>query len=438
MRFPVILKFSILISLLVLFIVSVPLWFTQSRVRDVLINEIRLQGEILARIVAFNAEDPLVTNDDLYLASLVSDAVKNEGVGYAYITDNNNIIRAHNNIDFVGKEEKDFRFPKEFYRVSLPVMIAEKKKIGTVNIGLGTEKIKSTTNALQILFILIAVAGIIIGIFGAFLLSRYLTSPIKELVQGTEEIARGNFDLKLKLKSNDEIGDLTKAFNNMAKSLKEKEQIKDAFRRYVSHQVAEEIFKNPGKYLETLKGTRRRITVLFADIRGFTPLAERLPPEEVVSLLNQVLSMMTDVIFKWEGTIDKFIGDCVMAIFGAPVSHPDDTNRAINAAIDIQTAIGEMNNELLKNNREIIKIGIGINTGEAVVGNIGAKERLDYTVIGDSVNLASRLEGVAKGGEIIASETVFKEATGPYRFSEPMLVKVQGKEPLIKIYRVIR
>ncbi|MEO0106159.1 MAG: adenylate/guanylate cyclase domain-containing protein [candidate division WOR-3 bacterium] len=437
MRFPIKLKFSLLISLLVLLIVLIILWFTLNRVSQSLTSEIKLQGEILARVIALNAEDPLITNDDLYLASLVTDALKNEGVGYAYITDNRGTIRAHNRIEFIGKKEEEFIPPPGLYQVSLPILIADKKEIGRVSVGLGTERVKLTTNALQVFLILIAILGVFIGILGAFFLAHYLTNPINELVKGTDEISKGNFDVTIKTKANDEIGDLTKAFNNMARSLKEKEQIKDAFRRYVSHQVAEEIFKNPGKYLETLKGVRKKVTILFADIRGFTPLAEKLPAEEVVFLLNQVLSMMTDVIFKWEGTIDKFIGDCIMAIFGAPIAHIDDTNRAINAAIDIQKAIEEMNQSLMKDNKGPIRIGIGINTGEAVVGNIGAKDRLDYTVIGDSVNLASRLEGVAKGGEIIISETVFNEATGPFRFSEPMLLKVQGKEMPVKIFKVL-
>ncbi|OPX18163.1 hypothetical protein BXT86_02580 [candidate division WOR-3 bacterium 4484_100] len=437
MRIPIRLKFILLIFLLILFITGVIFWFTLNRVRQALTNEIKLQGEILARIIALNAEDPLITNDDLYLARLVTDAVKNEGVGYAYITDKKNIIRAHNKIEFVGKSEKRFKSPANLYNVTLPIVLAGKKEIGKVSVGLGTARIKNTTHTMQIILLLISVTGLLIGILGAMLLSNYLTRPINDLVLGVKAIAQGNFEQQIKKRSNDEIGDLTLAFNQMAKSLKEKEQIKDAFRRYVSHQVAEEIFKNPDAYIDTLKGTRRKVTVLFADIRGFTPLTERLPAEEVVSLLNDVLTTMTNVIFKYEGTIDKFIGDCIMAVFGAPIFHPDDTNRALLAGIDIQQEINRMNKKREKNNKETIRVGIGINTGEVVVGNIGAAERLDYTVIGDSVNLASRLQELASGGEIVVSEYVFKETSIPIKFSEPMLVKVRGKESPIKIYRVI-
>jgi class 3 adenylate cyclase len=289
---------------------------------------------------------------------------------------------------------------------------------------------------MQIVLILISIVGLIFGIVGTLLLSNYLTRPIHELVDGVKAIAQGDFAQQIATRSDDEIGDLTDAFNQMAQSLFEKEQIKDAFRRYVSHQVAEEIFKNPSQYFETLKGTRRKVTVFFADIRGFTPMVERLPADEVIVFLNDVLTSMTDVIFAHEGTIDKFLGDGLMAIFGAPITHEDDTDRAVQAGIDIQRSIESMNCERSKKGKEAIHIGIGIHTGEVVVGNIGTKDRLDYTVIGDSVNLASRLQAVANGGEIIISEQAFNECSLECKFSEPMLIKVKGKEEPQKIYRI--
>ncbi len=437
MRIPIRLKFSLLTFLLIAVITGVIFWFTLSRVRSTLTNEIKLQGEILTRVIALNAEDPLITGDDLYLAGLAADAVNNEGVGYAYIVDSSGVIRAHQQIEYVGRPENDYQPPAGLYPVTRPVILAGKKTIGRVMVGMGMDRIQTTTNAMQVVLIVISVAGLMLGIMGALLLANYLIRPIHQLADGVHEIAGGNFDQEIKGRSNDEIGDLTAAFNQMAKSLKEKEQIKDAFRRYVSHQVAEEIFKNPEKYVDTLRGARRKVTILFADIRGFTPLAERLPAEEVVALLNEVLTSMTNIIFRWEGTLDKFIGDCIMAVFGSPVMHRDDTNRAIHAAVDIQKRIEQLNEIRTRAGKIPIHIGIGINTGEAVVGNIGSKDRLDYTVIGDSVNLASRLEEVAKGGEIIVSESVFAEAMVPYRYTEPMLIKVKGKEAPVKIYQVL-
>jgi adenylate cyclase len=437
MRIPITIKFSALIFLLVVVITSVIFWFTLYRVREALTQEIKLQGEILANVIALNAEDPIIAKDDLYLVRLVNDAIKNEGVSYTYIVDSNQVILAHDEMDWIGRSADSIIRPENTYHVTRPIVLAGKKEIGEVHVGLNIERIIKITNNMQIILILISVMGLILGTFGAMLLSRYLTRPIHELVNGFKAIANGDLRQVLSKKADDEIGDLMSAFNEMTRSLMEKEQIKDAFRRYVSRQVAEEIFKNPDQYIETLRGSRRKVTILFADIRGFTPLTERLSAEDVVTLLNEVLTSMTKVIFKHEGTVDKFIGDSIMAVFGAPIAHVDDTDRSIHAAVEIQRAIQEMSEQRKREEREIINVGIGINSGEVVVGNIGAKVRLDYTVIGGSVNIANRLQEVAGGGEIIISESVFKETTASYKYSEPMLIKVKGKEEPIKIYRVL-
>jgi len=435
-RVPVRLKFGILIFLLIFVITGVTFWFTLDRVRNALTSEIKLQGELVAQILTLSAEDPLISSDDLYLTRLVTDAVRNEGVVFACIVDNNDIIRAHNDIGLVGKLLRVYSIPEGLYTVTIPILIAGKKEVGRVCVGIDTTRITKITRGMQVMLILISVIGLFVGIFGTLLLSNYLTQPIHELVNAVKAISQGDLAPQIAKRSDDEIGDLTDAFNQMAQSLYEKEQIKDAFRRYVSHQVAEEIFKNPSQYFETLKGTRRKVTVFFADIRGFTPMVERLPADEVVAFLNDVLTSMTDVIFAHEGTIDKFLGDGLMAIFGAPITHSDDTDRAVQAAIDIQRSIESMNCERSKHDKEPIHVGIGIHAGEVVVGNIGTKDRLDYTVIGDSVNLASRLQAVASGGEIIISEQAFQECSLECKFSEPMLIKVKGKEEPQKIYRI--
>ncbi len=437
MRIPIRVKFGALICLLILVVAGIIFWFTLARVREALTHEIGLQGEILATMIALNAEDPLITSDDLYLARLVSDAVKNEGVGYTYIVDNENRIRAHNRIELLGKPGEASEQSGNYYNVTRPIMLAGQKEIGKISIGLSLDRINRTTRTMQLILILISVIGLLCGVIGALVLSNYLTSPIHDLVDGVRAIGRGEYDQVIRKRTNDEVGDLTEAFNQMARSLEEKEQIKDAFRRYVSHQVAEEIFKDPAKYIETLKGTRRTVTVLFADIRGFTPLSERLGPEEVVTLLNEILTKMTNFVFRHEGTIDKFLGDGLMALFGAPIAHPDDISRAINAAVAIQQSIAVMNENRRQMNKETIQVGIGIDAGDVVVGNIGAKVRLNYTVIGHSVNIAARLQEVAAGGEIIISERVFAGAEVDYKFSEPMLIKVKGKEEPVKVYRVI-
>ncbi|RKX71473.1 hypothetical protein DRP53_01465 [candidate division WOR-3 bacterium] len=449
-------KFSLLISGLFIILMIALTLLISTRMRSILLREMKSKGASLVMGLAANAEDALATEDDLYLVSFCKDATQMEGITYALIVDRNQIIRGANDIGYLNKGlKKILPFAtegdslaatlghyrgEEVYDFSIPITSKLRTrrgerlvKIGAAHLGISKSGIDLAIRNLQLIILGFSLIALSFGLLGAHLLSHFMTRPIKELTKGAEEIGKGNLDYRIPLTSRDELGDLTRAFNRMASSLKEKELIKDAFRRYVSHQVAEEIFKDPERYLRSLKGERRRVTVLFADIRGFTPLAERLEPESVVSLLNDYLTVMVGAVFDNLGTLDKFMGDAIMAVFGAPISYEDDVIRGVKTAIDIQRRIEELNR-----NREIkIRVGIGINFGEAVVGNIGSKQRMDYTVVGDSVNLAQRLESIAKGGEIIISEPVYQEIKDHFSCQPLPPVQVKGKREPVKIFRVV-
>jgi len=225
------------------------------------------------------------------------------------------------------------------------------------------------------------------------------------------------------------------AFNQMAKSLREKEMIKQAFTRYVAREVVEEILKDPEQI--SLTGERREVSVLFSDIRGFTPLSERLSPEEVVALLNEFYTLMIDTIFQHEGTLDKFFGDAVMAVFGAPISHPDHSIRAIRTAVAMQAGIEELSKKRVQEGKDPIAIGIGVSAGEAVAGTVGTENRMEYTVIGDRVNLAARLETVAKPGQILISQWTYEKVDKLVKARSLGYFKVKGKEEEVEVYEVL-
>ncbi len=446
-KIPIQIKFLILIAILLSLISLLTIKFVGDYSANSLRKEIGLRARMFGKSIAASAEDALIENDELFLFKLVTDAVKNRDILYAFVVNEEGTIKAHSDINQYGKkytprgkEVKAGRIlkfkGKEILEITIPVLLAGKKKIGEVHLGVSLEPIKENLKKLRETIIFITLGIFFVGIVITAFMTKIMTDPIKTLVKGTMEIAEGNFDFRIRKYPKDEIGDLAVAFNQMARSLKEKELIKDAFKRYVSKQVAEEIFKNPEKYIQSLKGERRKVAVFFADIRGFTPLAEKLPPEEVVSILNDYLSLMTEIVFKYEGTLDKFIGDCIMSVFGAPISHPDDALRAVKAAYEIQEYLNRVNEERKKEGKIPVYVGIGINYGEAVVGNIGSKERLDYTVIGDTVNLASRLESLAKKGEILISEQVYNEVKEHVVVEEIPPTKVKGKERPVKIYSV--
>lgn len=215
-------------------------------------------------------------------------------------------------------------------------------------------------------------------------------------------------------------------------------QLKKAFSNYVSPDLVREIEKNPDKLV--LGGEQREISILFSDIRGFTTVSESLTPPELVTLLNEYLSPMTRIVLEEKGTLDKFIGDAVMAIFNAPLDVPGHAEHACSAAVRMLEELKRLNVGFAERGMHTLDIGVGINTGPAVVGNMGADIRFDYTAIGDSVNLASRLEGLNKyyGSHILVSEDTHKQVTGGrFTFREVDRVRVKGKHLPIVMYELM-
>lgn len=208
-----------------------------------------------------------------------------------------------------------------------------------------------------------------------------------------------------------------------------------AFRKYVAPQVVDEISKNQNYQLK-LGGEKRHIAVLFVDIRGFTPLSEALEPEQVVEILNEYLSLVTDAIFKNGGTLDKFIGDAAMAIFNAPFDSEDYIYKAVCAAKDIAAGSDRIASKFMERFGKKVSYGIGVNCGYAVVGNIGSEFRMDYTAIGDTVNTAARLEANAKAGQILISEFVYDNLRERIEVTEIGEIPLKGKSKGVMVYEV--
>jgi adenylate cyclase len=229
----------------------------------------------------------------------------------------------------------------------------------------------------------------------------------------------------------DEIGELATAFNHMTQGLAERDQVRDLLGKVVDPAVAEELLSKDLK----LGGEEREVSVLFADIRGFTALSERQHPSDLLDLLNRYLSCMTEVIEGEGGVIDKYIGDAIMALFGAPLAHGDDAQRAVRAALAMGHELVRLNRELTAQGLPAIATGIGINTGLVVAGNMGSTHRLNYSVIGDGVNLASRIEGLTRfyGVPLIISESA-AAAAPEFIYRELDRVRVKGKLEPVRIF----
>jgi adenylate cyclase len=206
------------------------------------------------------------------------------------------------------------------------------------------------------------------------------------------------------------------------------------FQRYFAPDLAEQIAGQEGSI--GLGGSRRQVAVLFSDIRGFTSLAETMSPDEVASLLTEYFTVMVEIVFEHGGTLDKFMGDALMALWGAPLSREDDADRATRAAVAMQRALRRLNDDWQRRGRPTLSAGMGISAGDVFAGNIGSERRLEYTVIGDTVNIAARLCSEAGPGEILVSESLRQSIASPPSLEALEPLSLKGKAQAVPVYRV--
>ena len=266
--------------------------------------------------------------------------------------------------------------------------------------------------------------------------SRRLTRPLTVVCDAVRAVGQGKLNTQVEWRSNDEFSQLATAINEMVVGLRQRENLKSTLVRYVSREVADEILAS-GKMAE-LQSERRKITVLFADVRGFTSLSENMSPEEVVGLLNEYFDKMIDAIFRYKGTLNKFLGDGFMAMFGAPVDDPHQEEHAIRAALEMQRSVAGLREKFQRYRIKDFRIGIGINTGMAVVGNIGCDQRMEYTAVGDTVNTAARLETKTKElkVDVLVSDYTYVAVRNLFRFKKGDLLQVKGKAESIQVFSV--
>jgi class 3 adenylate cyclase len=279
------------------------------------------------------------------------------------------------------------------------------------------------------------VGALVVALFTGIGLAGGITAPIQTLVVGMQDVLRGQLNKRLTVTREDEIGFLAQSFNEMVEGLEERERIRDTFGRFVSRDVAEVVLSERAP----LTGERREVSILFQDIRGFTTLSERTDPEEIVCILNQFFTEMVAAVEAEGGIVKQFTGDGVMALFGAPVSHPDDPERAVRAALGMVSRLERLNVRLRSQNTPALRIGVGIHTGEVVAGQIGPDERIEYAVVGDPVNVASRIEGLTKevGATILVSEATATRLGQDFVLGRRAALPVKGKEKPVRVIEVL-
>ncbi|MDC0166707.1 HAMP domain-containing protein [Gammaproteobacteria bacterium] len=267
-------------------------------------------------------------------------------------------------------------------------------------------------------------------------LSRSVTYPITQLSAAADAVAKGNLEATVSVSSKDEIGTLTRTFNNMVTGLAEKEKVRDLLGKVVSPKIAKKLMSGQVE----VAGEQREVSVLFCDIQGFTSMSERHPPKEVLHSLNQFFSKVSEIIEAQGGVIDKYMGDAVMAVFGAPQDDSQHAVNAVNAGIAIcsqaNVVIGSVSSDVNQNSDSACSFGIGIHCGPVVAGNIGSKSRFNYTVIGDTVNVAARLEALAGRkyeSKLIVAEEIVGKCPG-IKFSQLGEASLRGRTQPVQIY----
>ncbi len=378
-------------------------------------------------------------------------AVSKPGITRTFIVNSDGDLIAHYNTSLVSARVNFQKLPIVKMMMTSPVdngqtrfqdekgawFIASYKKIGFAGGGVistvSEKKAFEAVRRIRFRNIVITIIVLNLAILIVYFFSKTLTGPVRRLVDATNQIEQGNFEIDIEKSTNDEIGQLTESFINMGKGLSEREKIKDAFGKFVNKEIADKVLRDEIK----LGGERKDVAIFFSDIRNFTAISEK--PEEVVDFLNDYMTRMVNCVNSTNGVVDKFIGDAIMAIWGAPVSHGNDTENAVNSALMMRGALIDFNKDRGGDRKPVIKIGCGINTGPALAGQIGSQDKMEYTVIGDAVNLASRIEALNKpfGTDILISEDSYELVKDIFHVEKMQEIRVKGKIEPQQIFAVL-
>ena len=408
-------------------------------------------GESMVSIAANNAADKLLEEEDLALFQLIKDIEKNDQVLYAVITNQANVIKAHRSMDELNRPfgvPQGASFIKEVNEVKIsafdyggtdalffqrPVTYHD-IHVGSVYLAITQmrikENIRDATRSILLLTVFITGFGILLS----FLLGMYFSRPITRIREGALAVGKGDFSHSVDIRRNDELGDLGEAFNRMASGLSERERIRETFGKYVTPEIRDEILS--GRI--PLDGERRIATVLFADLRDFTPYVEDTSPEEVIKGLRDYFTAMQEAIRIHDGLVLQYVGDQLEAIFGVPLYCEDHAEKALKAALEMRRHLEVLNRERVSQGLRPFRHGVGIHTGEVLAGNSGSNDQLTYTLIGDTVNLASRIQNLTKTFlvDILVSQETIQGVRQPFPLKELPPQMVKGYSRPVVLYQI--
>jgi adenylate cyclase len=362
-----------------------------------------------------------------------------EGLEYIFVKNRHDSVVVHSQPELRGgllrpdevpallaKEEVIIRENEALYEYYYPIMVKDvhgdrKIPVGYACVGISKSIFSEPINKTKKLIFTYAALVIIVAVWGIYFFAQKMVNQIDALSRAAREVGSGNLDVAVEPRSKDELGQLAREFNNMVAHLREKVQMQ----KFVSKLTVQMIQSGGGSRMEPQEGDRRYVTVFFSDIRNFSTYAELSEPEQIIKLINIYFDVQTQIIEAHGGVVDKFMGDQIMALFQGQ----NGVDNAVCAAVEIQRAVRELNKQRDAAGELPLWIGIGINHGMAVMGKMGSKNRMDYTVIGDVVNIANRLCSLARPGQIVVEYNLARYLNGSYAFTrlEPIVVRNRMK-----------
>ena len=449
---PLAIKWSISISALVVLVMVILGWFLISQQKSSFRHQNGLLGEMIVEQFARSASEPLMADDTFHLELLVSQQEKNELIVGMYVFDldwqvvasagplpETDSLRSAMKSEHAGQSDKGRRFWRQSDDDAISFLTPiqfQNTNVGYALLSIDRQPLKEYLQEVINALVATTIGLIALGAFLAFPLAHRLFRPIQQLVEVGEAIDRGETNDLVAKQRKDEIGKVLASFQRMAKGLEKTKTAEEALSRYIDPSVVERILSDSDT--QQLGGITADGSVLFCDIVGFTELSENLAPEQVAGLLNDYFRYFFLISSSCQGTVDKFIGDCIMILFGVPEKDELHALHAVTCAVMIATIAQEINHERESNNEITVQFRIGINSGAMLAGNVGSEERMQYTVVGDVVNVASRVGALAKPGAILLTGETMKQP-GIHQLVKPVNMKplqVRGRKLPVKSYEI--
>lgn len=388
--------------------------------------------------------------------SLIQKTMSDNGLNLFFATDKSGVVLGHRDESLASKKQN--MASNEVVRLALQSPMASgmkylpqngnqkamyaayaKTTFGPVVFSqVEEEKILVVTKELKNNIIQIVGYFLSVTLFLVFVFSMTLTSPLETLTDLIHLVSKGNFDVnaskQVRTFFKDEVKELATAFDSMTEGLKERDKVKNLFNKFHGSSVTEDLMKKD----VSIGGQTKEVIVFFSDIRGFTAFSEKRKPEEVVSMLNEYFAVMVKIINANGGIVDKFIGDAIMAVWGVPKSTKKDAHNAVKACLDMRRALADLNEKRMGRKEPPLQIGMGLHAGSAISGTIGSDERMEYTIIGNTVNTGSRIESSTKafGSDLLISDTVLEQVGDAFLTEYAGSAEVKGRSEPLKLHKV--